>query len=494
MRPSAPCVCVLQPNRYVRLEMRWEGDAATKWVAIRCVGDAAEAESGTDEWESMQALMAPHDLAMDATADQLADAATALELVAKATKEAGIEDAWVAKWDARRMEAFEEGLKEEARQLRAGKKKQVKGSKHRGQDRPNEEAAGTESPDPAAAVAEGVPPVAGVEDAEQEEDEEEEEEEDSEDEDYDDDSDFDDSDEEDYERQRALPPLGREAQGVRLVVDEGYGSTRFGVAGEAEPTVLSNTREEDNGACGGRPPPLFRACLGWSGLMQHVWSAEFRYIIERQKLDAMAVDWEALEAQWYHMFETELDVEGDCCSVLCTISPFASKDYAETLGELLFETFDNTGIYFTNSSILSLYAQGKTTGLVVDSGECTTSAFPVYEGVINKHAVKTIPFGGRDITDYIKRQLKKEYPSIDMADYATNELMRQIKHECCYCGEPRPAPDKTCALRADGLGHSTPSLIQVDAIAPRYTLPDGQTITLDEDSDFPYRAPVRATC
>eukprot|EP01047_Picozoa_sp_COSAG01_P007490 COSAG01_NODE_286_length_19421_cov_123.895663_4_plen_174_part_00 len=173
----------------------------------------------------------------------------------------------------------------------------------------------------------------------------------------------------------------------------------------------------------------------------------------------MAVDWEALEAQWYHMFETELDVEGDCCSVLCTISPFASKDYAETLGELLFETFDNTGIYFTNSSILSLYAQGKTTGLVVDSGECTTSAFPVYEGVINKHAVKTIPFGGRDITDYIKRQLKKEYQSIDMADYATNELMRQIKHECCYCGEPRLAPDKTCALRADVLGHSTQSLM-----------------------------------
>eukprot|EP01047_Picozoa_sp_COSAG01_P007489 COSAG01_NODE_286_length_19421_cov_123.895663_3_plen_318_part_00 len=264
---SAPCVCVLQPNRYVRLEMRWEGAAATKWVAIRCVGDAAEAESGTDVWESMQALMAPHDLAMDATVDQLADAATALELVAKATKEAGIEDAWVAKWDAQRMEAFEEGLEEEARQLRAGKK-QVKGSKHRGQDRPNEEAAGTESPDPAAAVAEGVPPVAGVEDAEQEEDEEEddEDEEDSEDEDYDDDSDFDDSDEEDYERQRALPPLGREAQGVRLVVDEGYGSTRFGVAGEAEPTVLSNTREEDNGVCGGRPPSFFPRVFGvvWS--------------------------------------------------------------------------------------------------------------------------------------------------------------------------------------------------------------------------------------
>ena len=132
------------------------------------------------------------------------------------------------------------------------------------------------------------------------------------------------------------------------------------------------------------------------------------------------------------MFETELDVEGENCSVLATISPYGSKEYAETLAELLFETFDVSSIYFANPSMLSLYAQGKMTGLVLDSGECITSAFPVFEGTIDKHAVKSIPFGGRDVTEYVKRQM-----SLDMNDYATNQIACRMKEELCYCGEPR---------------------------------------------------------
>ena len=39
--------------------------------------------------------------------------------------------------------------------------------------------------------------------------------------------------------------------------------------------------------------------------------------------------------QFYQIMETELDCEGDATSMLCTISPYASKEYAETLGELV---------------------------------------------------------------------------------------------------------------------------------------------------------------
>eukprot|EP01051_Picozoa_sp_SAG22_P016010 SAG22_NODE_2182_length_2874_cov_5.931532_2_plen_252_part_00 len=117
------------------------------------------------------------------------------------------------------------------------------------------------------------------------------------------------------------------------------------------------------------------------------------------------------------------------------------------------------------------------TGLVLDSGECITSAFPVYEGNINKHAVKSIPFGGRDITDYLKRQLVQSgvAPELSLSHFGANDAVRRMKEELCYCGEPRDTPT--------GL---------------EYKLPDGQVINAAEDLEepdeddgggFPFRAP-----
>jgi hypothetical protein len=121
---------------------------------------------------------------------------------------------------------------------------------------------------------------------------------------------------------------------------------------------------------------------------------------------------------------------------------------------------------------------GKTTGLVVDSGECLTSCFPISGGTINKHAVKTIPFGGRDVTEYINRHMAEEW-GLSLSSYGQvrratcrpcaedcsilsdsihlqqayyhivfsrskyfsslpppqNEVLRQMKEDLCYCGE-----------------------------------------------------------
>ena len=56
--------------------------------------------------------------------------------------------------------------------------------------------------------------------------------------------------------------------------------------------------------------------------------------------------------------------------------------------------------------------------------------------VINKHAVKSCPFGGRDVTEYLKRQLQQQYDWIELSDAATHEVVRQMKEDLCYCGEP----------------------------------------------------------
>jgi len=46
----------------------------------------------------------------------------------------------------------------------------------------------------------------------------------------------------------------------------------------------------------------------------------------------------------------------------------------------MFETFEVPAFYLAHSAVLSLYATGRTTGIVVDSGFSCTHTVPVYEG------------------------------------------------------------------------------------------------------------------
>jgi hypothetical protein len=213
---------------------------------------------------------------------------------------------------------------------------------------------------------------------------------------------------------------------AKVVVDLGYGSTKFGVAGEEDPSVIKNIVYDDT-------------------------VRDYKYMVERKQLEMQAVDWESIEKMWERIFEEELEVDGANVNLSCTVSPFGAKSYGENMAELLFETFDVAGLYFSLPSILSLYAKGKTTGLVVDSGECVTSCIPVIDGFVVQSAVQTLPFGGRDITTYLQRGLATGavvgFESMTMAKV---EVVRQMKEESCYCGPPREEGAEKVYTMPDG--------------------------------------------
>ncbi len=46
--------------------------------------------------------------------------------------------------------------------------------------------------------------------------------------------------------------------------------------------------------------------------------------------------------------------------------------------EIMFEQFDVPALFLAVQSVLSLYSSGKTTGLVLDSGDGVTHTVPIY--------------------------------------------------------------------------------------------------------------------
>ena len=73
----------------------------------------------------------------------------------------------------------------------------------------------------------------------------------------------------------------------------------------------------------------------------------------------------------------------------------------------MFETFNVPSMYLAIQPVLALYSTGRTTGLVLDSGDGLTSTVSVYEGYANPSAIERNNFAGRELTRYLHKLLEE---------------------------------------------------------------------------------------
>merc|ERR1712227_1172310 len=149
-------------------------------------------------------------------------------------------------------------------------------------------------------------------------------------------------------------------------------------------------------------------------------------------------NWDDMEKIWAHTFDNELRVvvggesedDEDVAGVLLTEAPMNPRENRERMTQIMFETFNARRFYVAIQAVLSLYASGRTTGVVVDCGDGVSHTVPIYEGYSMPHAIQRINLAGRDLTDYICKILTES--KINLHTSAERESAKKIKEDLCY--------------------------------------------------------------
>jgi len=245
------------------------------------------------------------------------------------------------------------------------------------------------------------------------------------------------------------------------VVDNGSGMVKAGLAGEDAPSNIF-------GSIVGKPKH--------TGIMVGMEQKDAYVGDEAQAkrgilllsypiAHGIITSWDDMEKIWHHCFYNELRISPEDHPILLTEAPRNPKSNREKMISMMFETFNAPGTYIQIQAVLSLYASGRTTGIVMDSGDGVSHTVPIYEGYSMPHAVERLDLAGRSLTEYLVKILN--YRGHSFTTTAEKEIVREIKEQLCYVAQDYESEIKKSE--------------DTDECEMSYELPDGNSISIGRE-------------
>ncbi|KAI8552772.1 hypothetical protein RHMOL_Rhmol06G0293600 [Rhododendron molle] len=208
--------------------------------------------------------------------------------------------------------------------------------------------------------------------------------------------------------------------------------------------------------------------------------------------DGVVVDWEIVENIWDHALRDCLLIDPKEHPMLLAEPSSNSQQQREKTAELMFEKYKVPALFLAKNAVLTSFASGRATSLVVDSGGGSTTIAPVHDGYVLQKAVQSSPIGGEFLSDCLMKSLESkgltikprysfkrkeirpgEFQTVDLDFPNTTESYR------LYSQRVIAGDIKECVCRAPDTPYDESSYSNIP-MTP-YELPDGQTIEIGAD-------------
>lgn len=179
-------------------------------------------------------------------------------------------------------------------------------------------------------------------------------------------------------------------------------------------------------------------------------------------------DWPSMEKIWELILGSDMlnisHPNMDVAGIFLTEPCLNSTKNREKVAEYWFDKQNISRLYVGLQAVCALFGEGRSTGVVINSGDGVTEAVPVYENYGMRHAYRRIPWAGRNITQWFRTQLENAGTSLGSGP--DELILWDMKEKLCYCA---------------GFGKYEEEAAAKKSLATDYTLPDNTTITVHDE-------------